>query len=176
MDPIPQVFLDFSRRKLQQFAARIEDCLGRLTEEQIWARGADNENAIGNLVLHLSGNVRQWIVSGVGGEADIRQRDAEFAAREGPSAAELAARLRGAVAEAVAVLESLPAERLAERVCIQGYDVTILEAIYSVVEHLSGHTGQIIFATKLLTGKDLGYYLHLSGSPLPGGCGAALTP
>jgi hypothetical protein len=162
MEPLAVVFLDFSARKLPQFAGRIEDCLARLTEEQIWARAADNENAVGNLVLHLSGNVRQWIISGVGGKPDIRQRDAEFAARSGSSAAEMAALLRGTVAEATAVLEALPEARLAARVRIQGYDLTVLEAIYSVVEHFSGHTGQIIFATKLLTGNDLGYYGHLS--------------
>lgn len=135
---------------------RIEDCLARLTPEQIWARGGESENAVGNLVLHLCGNVRQWILSGV------RQRDEEFAARGGIGAEELAARLRETIQEATAVLESLPLERLTERVRIQNYDVTVLEAIYHVVEHFSGHTGQIIFATKLFTGNDLGYYRHLS--------------
>lgn len=161
MDPCERLFLDYSARKLRQLGGRIEDCLGRLTEEQIWARGAENENAVGNLVLHLSGNVRQWIVAGVGRQPDIRQRDAEFAAQGGITAAELAERLRGIVVEAAGIIETVAPDRLAESLTVQGYNVTVLEAIYSVVEHFSGHTGQIVYATKMLTGKDLGYYSYL---------------
>jgi len=161
MDSCDRLFLDYSARKLRQLAGRIEDCLGRLTEEQIWARGAETENAVGNLVLHLSGNVRQWIVAAVGGRPDIRQRDAEFGARGGLTASGLAGRLRGIVDEAAGAIETLAPDRLAERLTVQGYHVTVLEAIYSAVEHFSGHTGQIVYATKLLTGEDLGYYNHL---------------
>jgi uncharacterized damage-inducible protein DinB len=163
-DPLHRLFLDCSVRRLRQSSARIEACLGKLNEEQLWARGGENENAIGNLVLHLSGNVRQWIVSGVGGRPDIRQRDREFSARGGVPIPELAELLRGTVEEAAAVLGAVTPERLAERAVIQHYDVSVLEAIYHVVEHFSGHTGQIIFATKMLTGSDLGFYRHL-GSP-----------
>jgi uncharacterized damage-inducible protein DinB len=131
---------------------------------RIWARGGGNENAIGNLVLHLCGNVRQWIVSGVGGRPDLRERDAEFAAGEGLSGGELAARLRSTVGEAGAVLAGLPEGRLGEPVIIQGYPVTVLEAIFHVVEHFSMHTGQILFASKQLTGADLGFYRHLSAA------------
>ncbi|MGD0014471.1 MAG: DinB family protein [Bryobacteraceae bacterium] len=164
---LDRTFLVFSARKLGQLAARIEDCLGRLTAEQAWQRGGQNQNSIGNLVLHLCGNVRQWIIAGLGGAADIRQRDAEFAARQGASPQDLAARLAATVREASAVLEGLSQARLAERVSIQGYDVTVLEAVYSVVEHFAGHTGQVIFAAKLFTGEDLGYYAHL-GRPVQG--------
>jgi uncharacterized damage-inducible protein DinB len=157
-------FLQFSLRKLEQLAQRIDTCLGKLDEDQIWARGGGNENAIGNLVLHLCGNLRQWIVSGVGGSADVRQRDAEFAARGGVAPGELAGRLHATVAEAVQVLGSLPPERLSRRIVIQGYEVSELEAIYHVVEHFSMHTGQVLFATKMLTGEDLGFYRHLQGS------------
>ena len=148
-------------RRLELSLSRIEACLGKLTEEQVWARGSENENAIGNLVLHLAGNVRQWIVAGVGGAADTRQRDGEFSACGGSSIPELQERLRGTVGEAAAVIAAVAPERLAERVVIQKYDVSVLEAIYHVVEHFSMHTGQIIFATKLLTGSDLGFYSHL---------------
>lgn len=161
MDSPERLFLDYSIRKLRQQAGRIEDCLGRLSEEEVWARGADNENAVGNLVLHLSGNVRQWIVSGVGGRPDVRQRDAEFAARGGIAGAGLAAHLRAVIGEAAAVLEALAPDRLAERLTVQDYPVTVLEAVYHVVEHFSGHAGQIIYATKLLTGEDLGFHRHL---------------
>lgn len=161
MESSDRLFLDYSARKLRQATGRIEDCLGRLTEEQIWARGAESENAVGNLVLHLSGNVRQWIVAAVGGRLDTRQRDAEFAARGGIPASELATHLRGIVEEAAAVIEAIAPDRLAEPLTVQSYNVTVLEAIYHVVEHFSGHAGQIIYATKLLTGKDLGFHRHL---------------
>jgi len=158
-----RVFLNFSIAKLKQLSGRIQDCLGRLSQEQIWARGSENENAVGNLVLHLCGNVRQWIIHGVGGAPDIRRRPEEFAARDGPTGPELAARLQATIHEALAVIDALTAERLAERVVIQGYDVTKLEAVLHVLEHFAQHTGQILFFTKTVTGADLGYYRHLDG-------------
>jgi uncharacterized damage-inducible protein DinB len=161
MDSSDRLFLDYSARKLRQMTGRIEDCLSRLSDEQIWARGSESENAIGNLVLHLGGNVRQWIVSSVGNQPDHRQRDVEFAARAGLASAELAKHLRTVVDEATATIEALPPDDLARRLKIQSYDVTALEAIYHAVEHFSGHTGQIIYATKLLLGEDLGFHRHL---------------
>jgi uncharacterized damage-inducible protein DinB len=162
MDPLAPLFLDFAVRKLRELNGRIEVCLAQLNDDQIWARGGENENAVGNLVLHLAGNVRQWIVSGAGARPDIRDRDSEFAARGGLPKAELETRLRSTVAEATDVIQNLTPERLAVRLTIQGYDVSVLEAVMHVVEHFSMHTGQIIFATKMLTGTDLGFYRHLS--------------
>jgi uncharacterized damage-inducible protein DinB len=159
------LFLDFSVAKLNQLTTRIADCLGRLREDQIWTREGENMNAIGNLVLHLCGNVRQWIVAGIGGAPDARVREREFSARGGVNASELEARLRTTVAEAAGILDNLAAGRLLERVNIQGYDSTVLEAIYHVVEHFAQHAGQVIYATKLRTGADLGYYRHLSRPP-----------
>ena len=159
---IEQDFLKFSADKLTQLSGRIQDCLGRLTSEQIWTRNNANENSVGNLVLHLCGNVGQWIGSGVGGKPDTRQRDAEFAARGDVQPAELAQRLDQAVSEAAGIIRHLPHPRLTDSTTIQKYNVTLMEAIYHVVEHFSQHTGQIIFATKLLTGHDLGYYRHLT--------------
>jgi uncharacterized damage-inducible protein DinB len=141
---------------------RIGSCLAQLSDEQVWARGSENENAIGNLALHLAGNVRQWIIAGVGLRPDVRDRDSEFAARGGLPKSELETRLRQTVEKAATVIAGLTPERLAEPLAIQGYDVTVLEAVYHVVEHFSMHTGQIIFATKMLTGTDLGFYRHLN--------------
>src|ERR1041384_5889516 len=160
-DALDRMFLDYSTQKLKQLASRIETCLGKLSAEQIWARGSEQENAVGNPVLHLAGTVRQWIVAGVGSQPDRRDRDAEFAARGDVSAADLAARLNGAVEEAAAVLAGVTRERLVERIAVQKYDLPVMEAIYHVVEHFSAHTGQIIFATKMLTSEDLGFYRHL---------------
>lgn len=156
------VFLEFSAKKLEQMLSRIEECVSRLTPQQVWTRGSEQQNAIGNLLLHLNGNVRQWILHGVGGQPDARQRQTEFDARESESPEEMVRRLRATVTEASAVIGALPHERLAGRMTIQGHDVTALEAIYHVVEHFCGHTFQIIFMTKLLTGTDLGFYAYLS--------------
>jgi uncharacterized damage-inducible protein DinB len=158
---LDQLFLDYSARKLRQNVDRLDKCLARLTEDQIWSRGHESENAVGNLLLHLTGNVRQWIISGVGGTPDTRDRDSEFNALSGPAKAELLAALRAAVDEACKVIEPLTPERLAAIIHVQKYDITVLEAIYHVVEHFGQHTGQIVFATKLLTGEELGFYTHL---------------
>src|SRR5579871_4287951 len=119
------IFLDFSARKLTELCSRIETCVDRLTREQIWASGHENENAVGNLMLHLAGNVRQWILHGVGGQPDHRQRDTEFAARGGISPEELKRRLRTTVDEAAEVIRTFPPARLANVRNIQKhYDVT----------------------------------------------------
>ena len=165
-------FLSFSADKLNQLLNRIATCVEKLTNEQVWAKTSVKQNSVGNLLLHLDGNVRQWIMHAVAGQPDHRDRDSEFAALNGPGAPQLLARLRATVEEAVALFHTLPPARLLERVQVQGYDRTVLAAIYHVVEHFAGHTFQIIYATKLLTGEDLGFYAHLSGvagrkDPLP---------
>jgi uncharacterized damage-inducible protein DinB len=159
-----EIFLKFSAEKLEQLHGRIQDCLARLTPEQIWTRNSENENAVGNLVLHLSGNVRQWIGSGVAGLPDHRQRDTEFDARGEMVPADLAELLKTRVGEAAEIVRAVPAARLTERITPQGYNVTVLEAIAHVVEHFSQHTGQIILLAKMLSGEDLAYYQHLRGS------------
>jgi hypothetical protein len=159
---LEESFLTFSAHKIESLCGRIEDCVSMLSAEQAWLRGGEHQNAIGNLMLHLEGNVRQWILTGVCGEPNTRDRDAEFAARGGIAPAELARLLRTAVDDSVARLRSLPHARLADRLTIQGYDVTALEAIAHVVEHFAGHAYQIFFITKMLTGEDLEFYAHLS--------------
>jgi hypothetical protein len=155
-------FLNFSADKLIQLLERIETCVDRLTPEQLWMRRSENENAVGNLMLHLAGNVRQWILTGVGGAPDHRDRDREFAARTRGDAQELKAELRSTVEEAVALIRGLRPERLCETIRPQGYEGSVLVAIYHVVEHFAGHAFQIMFAAKLLTGGDLGFYAHLN--------------
>jgi uncharacterized damage-inducible protein DinB len=155
-------FLKYSTDKLEQYESRIGKCLDALTYEQIWARGAESQNAVGNLVLHLCGNLGQWILTGIAGRPDLRDREAEFAARGEADASELKQRLRDRVAETVAVIGELTPQQLVERTTVQGYDVSKLHAVYHVVSHFSEHAGQIVFATKLFTSQDLGFYRHLA--------------
>ncbi len=161
---VESLVLQFSAEKLTQFAGRIEACLGKLDDEQIWARGHENENAIGNLVLHLEGNVRQWILGSFTDQMGRRDRDSEFAAREG-SRPELLAALRRTVERAAETIRGLDTAQLTRLRKIQNYSVSGVEAVLHVVEHFAQHTGQIIFATKMLTGADMGFYRHLSTRP-----------
>jgi hypothetical protein len=154
---IAELFLDHSIRKLDQMTAAIDLCLARLIPEQIWSRAGAHENAIGNLVLHLCGNITQLIGHCLAGDPDIRDRPAEFAAAHlDPSA--LSSALHGTIARATATLRALPHARLPERVVTRDGERSVLEVIYQVVGHFQQHAGQIIFATKQLTGEDLAIY------------------
>jgi uncharacterized damage-inducible protein DinB len=168
MSEIGQAFIDRSRHHFaEDFLPKIERCLELLSDEQIWWRANPQSNSIGNLLLHLSGNVRQWIVCGVGGADDARDRDAEFAQRTVIPRAELLARLKQTLSEADSALESFQSDRLLERMQIQGCDVTALEAILHVVEHFSMHTGQIILMSKVFAEVDLGFYDFSGPAPVP---------
>src|SRR4051812_31192813 len=144
-------FLERSRHYLAfEYPTKIRHCLDALPASALWRRTDEGSNSIGNLLLHLAGNVRQWIVSAVGGAPDARYRSGEFTAREGASADELFAALRATIDEADAVIAALTPAALLDRRTIQGRDVSVLEAVYHVVEHFALHTGQIILVTKQL--------------------------
>lgn len=156
MTDITQQFLAESRRFLTaDYLPKIERSLADLSDEEIWWRPNEVSNSIGNLVLHLCGNVHQWIVGGIGGRPVERDRQLEFDQRDAVPRDELLGRLRAVIAEADDVLGRVTTDELARRHHIQKYDVTGLEAIYHVVEHFSMHTGQIIYISKLRGGRDL---------------------
>ncbi|HEX8143209.1 MAG TPA: DinB family protein [Pyrinomonadaceae bacterium] len=164
---IPAAFVAKARSYLAgDYLPKIERCLEQLTDEAVWWRSSEESNSIGNLILHLSGNARQWIVSGVGGKPDSRVRHREFDARVVIARAQLLARLKETLEEVDEALARLDGSSLLERRLIQGHEVTILEAIFHVVEHFSMHTGQIILLTKMLTGSDLRFYDFSSGAPV----------
>jgi uncharacterized damage-inducible protein DinB len=151
---------------LEDYLPKIERCLERLNDEQIWWRPNEESNSIGNLVLHLCGNARQWIVSGVGGGLDARDRDAEFAQRELVPRDQLLTLLRSTLDDVASVLRGLDTATLLERRTIQSSDVDLLQAIFHVTEHFSMHTGQILLLTKLLTATDLRLYDFEEGVPV----------
>ena len=167
MSDIGQTFIARSRYHLvEDFLPKIERCLELLTDEQIWWRANSQSNSIGNLVLHLSGNARQWIACGVGGAADARDRDAEFAQREMISREELRSLLKQTLGEVDRTLTQLDTDKLLETRTIQGLEVSVLEAILHVVEHFSMHTGQIILITKILAESDLAFYDFVDSKPV----------
>lgn len=168
MEEIAREFLSSARHYLVgDYLPKIERCLEGLTDEQVWWRPNERSNSVGNLLLHLEGNARQWVLGGVRGDADARARQAEFDARGQASRAELLSRLRATVEEIDAVLEGLPAAALLERRRIQSHDVTVLGAVFHVVEHFSTHTGQIVLLTKAVTSGDLAFYDLSGGDPRP---------
>jgi hypothetical protein len=161
-DVTPQ-FLGFSRKKLlEQYWPRLSKCVESLTDEQVWWRPNPASNSIGNLILHLNGNVRQWLVASFGKQEDARNRPAEFDTREGIPAAVLLKTLSATMQEASDVLARLTHADLVAPYEIQGYKVTGLYAVYQVVEHFGMHYGQILYITKTRRGADLGFYGELS--------------
>jgi uncharacterized damage-inducible protein DinB len=164
------VFLEFSRKKLlEQYWPRLSNCVKLLSDEQVWWRPNEASNSIGNLILHLNGNVRQWLVSSFKGSDDTRDRPAEFRERQLIPASALLETLGTTLNEASDVLASLSESDLLTTFEIQGYTVSGLEAVYQVVEHFGLHYGQIAYITKLLRGEDLGFYRELDRTGrLPG--------
>ena len=161
-------FLERARHYLGvEYPAKIRAALLTIPADKLWWRANASSNSAGNLVLHLSGNVRQWIVSGVGGAPDVRHRDGEFAAQGGGDHASLIATLEAACADANAVLASLDAAALAEPRTIQGRETTVFAAVFHVVEHFSGHTGQIILLAKALTPNAVRFYDDTGGLAKP---------
>ncbi len=149
---LASAFLERSRYFLGlEYPGKIRLALTAMPADLLWHRANESSNSAGNLVLHLAGNVRQWIVSGVGGAPDVRQRDAEFAARDGVALEPMLVALESACADAVDVFDRLDAAALAESRLIQGRRTTVFAAIYHVVEHFSGHTGQLILMAKAST-------------------------
>ena len=157
------LFLECSRHQmLAESWPRLRTCVESLTDEQVWWRPNAESNSIGNLLLHLNGNVRQWLVASFNRLEDHRHRPAEFGAQEGLTAAQLLDRLGATLDEAAKVLDRLTVEDLIAPCEIQGHHVRGLDAVYHVVEHFALHYGQIAYITKLLSAKDLGFYKELN--------------
>lgn len=158
-EEVVRAFIAHARHLLSnEYLGKIERCLGELSGDQLWWRPNEQSNSVGNLLLHLAGNARQWIICGLGGAVDQRQRQAEFDERSVIPKAELLSRLKTTMAEVDKVLASVDSERILEPRVIQGMDVTALDAIFHVTEHFSMHVGQIILITKQLTEQDLRFY------------------
>jgi uncharacterized damage-inducible protein DinB len=159
---LTRAFLDFSRLKLaKEFWPRLRTCVESLTEDQVWWRPNEASNSIGNLLLHLNGNVRQWLLVSFNHAEDTRDRPAEFAERSRLAPSALLQQLGATVDEACGVITRLTHDQLVTPMQIQGYSVTGLQAVYHVVEHFGIHYGQIAYITKLVREADLGFYREL---------------
>jgi uncharacterized damage-inducible protein DinB len=161
-------FLERSRHYLAvEYPAKITAAVRAMPADRLWWRPYPSANSAGNLLLHLSGNVRQWIVSGVGGAPDVRHRDAEFAAIDGADAETLLRGLEAACHDADAVLAALTADTLTESRTIQGRETSVFAAVYHVVEHFSGHTGQLILLAKMFAPDAVRFYDDANGLARP---------
>ena len=159
---VTRLFLEFSRQQLvDEYWPRLRGCVESLTDEQVWWRPNEASNSVGNLLLHLNGNVRQWLVASFNGGEETRNRPAEFAQRQVIPAAALLRILGATVEEASVVLSRLTEADLIDTRHIQGNTVTGLYAVYHVVEHFGMHYGQMLYISKLVRGEDLGFYREL---------------
>jgi uncharacterized damage-inducible protein DinB len=158
-DPVAANFLAYAPTRLRLSQKEIARCCDRLTEAQLWHRSGDYENSIANLLLHLAGNLRQWVLHGIDGQPDVRRRDDEFALNPSSTAAEARAHFDATLEDSARVIAALNPARLLITIDPQPTGTwrnpTILEAIFKVTGHVEHHTGQIILLTKQLTAADL---------------------
>lgn len=156
------IIAETRRRLMGESVPRIKKCIANLSEAEIWYRPNEHSNSIGNLVLHLCGNARQWIISGLGKAADHRQRQEEFDERGSVPTEKMLADLDELMVEIEAVLEKLSAESLLTLHPVQVFEESGLSILVHVVEHFSYHTGQITYAVKALKDMDMAYYGNLN--------------
>ena len=152
-DQITREYLSESIHLLEESVCKIEHCLKQLDLNQVWWRPEPELNSIGNLILHICGNLNQWAINGIPARQAERQREQEFSPDTRLSLDELRGMMNQTVAQAVASLHSLSPETLLETRQIQGFTVTVLGAISHTVPHFVGHTHQIIYLTRLQRGK-----------------------
>ncbi len=156
---IGETFIARSRYWLvKEYPIKLGHCIYALPQSTIWSRSNAGSNSIGNLIIHLAGNVTEWIIGGVGGKPFERNREREFAQQTGASGADLLASLETVLREADTVLAGLTEADLERSIVIQGRETTVLGAIYHVVEHFAMHTGQIILLTKMHSPGAVRFY------------------
>ncbi len=147
--------------RMKESRERILNCLTKLDENEIWHSPNSSSNSIGNLVLHLEGNIRQYILSSLGGKTDQRNRDLEFEPGRNIKSSELSERINRVIERSIQTITDQDQESLMKRRIVQGFDLSGIGIIIHVVEHLSYHTGQIAYWTKAMKNTDLGFYAGL---------------
>jgi len=154
MSELPNATIACINDNFDEALKKIRHCLSQLSDEQVWWRPEESMNSIGNLLLHLRGNVTQWIMAGIGGAADNRDRPGEFDERDGLPKDELLRRLEETVEEAKATLLKVPADALLEERCIQAFETHVLGAAVHVVTHFHGHMQEIISMARMQLGAE----------------------
>ncbi|MEL7002094.1 MAG: DinB family protein [Bacteroidota bacterium] len=153
-----QEFAEQSILRIDENTEKIEKCFTQLSQDEIWKSPNDSSNSIGNLVLHLCGNIRQYAISSLGKTTDIRQRDEEFSKGQSLPKEDLLQRLKDTTEEAKSIISKADIDNLLRKRNVQGYYFSGMGVVIHVTEHYSYHTGQIALLTKLWKNKDLGFY------------------
>lgn len=154
-------FIDQSIYRIEENTKRIVKCLEEIDEIEIWKSANENSNSIGNIILHLCGNIRQYAISALGETKDIRERDKEFSTKSGLTKTELLNKLTNTIAEASGIIKNIDENRLMKIYSVQGFNLSGIGIIIHVTEHYSYHTGQLAFWIKILKNKDLGLYANV---------------
>lgn len=155
---LAEEFIAQSIYRMEEKLTHFEKAMTQVSEADVWKRPNPSSNSIGNIIIHLCGNITQYIISSLGEQPDIRERDAEFAAQGGMTKAELLAKLQSTVQQANQVIKQLDQDRLLDIRSVQAYQFSAIGIILHVVEHFSYHTGQITFWVKLLKDVDLNLF------------------
>lgn len=158
---VNEEFIKQAIYRLHENTPKIKKCLDELSEEEVWKRPNASSNSIGNIIVHLCGNITQYIHSSLGDIEDKRDRDKEFSIEGGLSKKELFHQLKSTVDKAATIIQNVDQNDLLRKRSVQAYELSAIGIILHVVEHYSYHTGQIIFWTKLLKDKDLGFYANV---------------
>lgn len=162
MDTKQLLLNEFEKRVFEESYERIYKCFQLLNDEELWRSPNGNIPAVGNLILHLCGNARQWILSGIGGIHDNRNRDQEFIVHTNIKKSDLVFLLENLKSNLRETLRKMPDTEISKIHSIQGFQVTGFSMIIHVIEHFSYHTGQITTLTKLVKNKQTGYYDHIN--------------
>ena len=157
-EKIKEEFIQNALYRLDESTRMNSISLNQLSEEDIWKRPNPSLNSVGNLILHLCGNMTQYVISSLGETEDKRDRDLEFATESGYTKAELLQRLRETVETTKRVINDATTEQFIRKREVQGFYFSGIGAVLHAVEHYSYHTGQIAFWTKQLKNTDLGFY------------------
>ena len=154
-------FLSQAIHRIDENTEKLTTCIGELEEGEIWKRPNSHSNSVGNIILHLCGNIRQYAISSLGNNKDVRERDKEFSANGGYSGRELLKKLIDTVDQAKEIIQNATETELLRERKVQGYTHSGIGIVIHVTEHYSYHSGQIIFWIKLLKDKDLGFYANI---------------
>jgi uncharacterized damage-inducible protein DinB len=152
-------FISQSLKSIDENTSKIKACMEQLDDKEIWFRHNEHVNSVGNIILHLCGNIRQYIISSLGGAPDIRERDLEFSTTGGFTNEDLTTKWQDTIREAKTIISQASPENLLRRRVVQGSEHSGISIIIHVTEHYSYHTGQIIFQTKLYKNIDMGFYI-----------------
>lgn len=153
-----ELIKDVRVRIYEESFPRIRQCLEELSQDQIWFKPNKNSNSIGNLILHVCGNIRQYVMSGIDGQSDVRQRSLEFSEKGPLCTKELYSLISRLLNDVDPVLSSIKSEDLVKMKQVQGFNMSVVSIIIHITEHLSYHTGQIAYATKQMKNIDLRFY------------------